>query len=355
MRVPSYRLHRSSGQAVVTLSGRDHYLGPHNTPESKAAYQRIVAEWLAGGRHLRPVPGNVITVAEVVLAYCAAGENRDTRDKRVLPVVVQLYGAVPVTEFGPLALEACRAKIVGRGWTRKSVNLAVGRIKTMLRWAVSKEMAGGDKVMAALTLPGLRAGRSPAAESQPIEPVPDAHVDAVLPHLSPQLRAVVELMRLTGMRPGEALAISPGRIDRSGPAGCWVYRPTRHKTQSRGHSRAVLIGPRGQAVLMPWMNRPAGQECFRPCETARANSGARPSGTVYRTTTLGHAIARACRTAGVPHWHPHQLRHAAASRVRAAAGLDAAQVILGHRHAQTTEIYAEADRAKAAEIMAKVG
>ena len=355
MRVPSYRLHRSSGQAVVTLSGRDHYLGPHNTAESKAAYQRLVAEWLAGGRHLRPAAGSVVTVAEVVLAYCAAGENRDNRDTRTLPVVVRLYGSTNVNEFGPLALEACRTKLIDRGWTRKSVNLAVGRIKTMLRWAVSKELASGDKVMAAMTLPGLRAGRSPAAESQPIQPVPDAHVDAVLPHLSPQLRAVVELMRLTGMRPGEALAISPGRIDRSGPGGCWVYRPARHKTQSRGHQRDVLIGPRGQAVLMPWMDRPASMPCFRPCETIRANAGARPTGTVYRTTTLGHAIARACKAAGVPHWHPHQLRHAAASRVRAAAGLDAAQVVLGHRHAQTTEIYAEADRARAAEIMARVG
>ena len=28
VRTPSYRLHKPSGQAVVTLDGRDHYLGP---------------------------------------------------------------------------------------------------------------------------------------------------------------------------------------------------------------------------------------------------------------------------------------------------------------------------------------
>ena len=29
-RIPSYRQHRPSGQAVVTLNGRDHYLVPGN-------------------------------------------------------------------------------------------------------------------------------------------------------------------------------------------------------------------------------------------------------------------------------------------------------------------------------------
>ena len=33
-RVPSLRHHKPSGQAVVTLSGRDVYLGPHGSPEA---------------------------------------------------------------------------------------------------------------------------------------------------------------------------------------------------------------------------------------------------------------------------------------------------------------------------------
>ena len=43
-RAPSYRLHKTSGQAVVRLSGRDFYLGPHGTARSKAEYQRLVGE-----------------------------------------------------------------------------------------------------------------------------------------------------------------------------------------------------------------------------------------------------------------------------------------------------------------------
>ncbi len=50
---PAYRLHKRSGQAVVTLSGRDHYLGPHRTKVSLAEYDRLVGEWLANGRAIR--------------------------------------------------------------------------------------------------------------------------------------------------------------------------------------------------------------------------------------------------------------------------------------------------------------
>ena len=49
-RLPSYRPHKPTGQAVVTLNGKDHYLGWHGTQMSKDAYDRLTAEWLAGGR-----------------------------------------------------------------------------------------------------------------------------------------------------------------------------------------------------------------------------------------------------------------------------------------------------------------
>ena len=65
-RIPSYRLHKPSGRAVVTLSGRDIYLGQHGSPESKERYQREVAEWLANGRTLRTSPA-AITIAQLMV------------------------------------------------------------------------------------------------------------------------------------------------------------------------------------------------------------------------------------------------------------------------------------------------
>lgn len=50
---------------------------------------------------------------------------------------------------------------------------------------------------------------------------------------------------------------------------------------------------------------------------------------------------RACKRASVEQWHPNQLRHTAATRIRAAFGLDAAQKILGHERADVSQVYAD--------------
>lgn len=55
---PSYRLQKQSGQVIVTLSGKDFYLGPHSSEKSRAEYDRLLGEWLDNGRcwPQEPVP-----------------------------------------------------------------------------------------------------------------------------------------------------------------------------------------------------------------------------------------------------------------------------------------------------------
>jgi hypothetical protein len=66
-RVPSYRRHRPSGQAVITLDGRDIYLGKWSTKASRAKYDPLIGEWLASGRCL-PNADPGVSVAELALA-----------------------------------------------------------------------------------------------------------------------------------------------------------------------------------------------------------------------------------------------------------------------------------------------
>ena len=63
--LPKYRKHRASGQAIVTLSARDHYLGPYGTKVSKDLYDRLIAEWLQQQR--QPTPDSVSTITVVEL------------------------------------------------------------------------------------------------------------------------------------------------------------------------------------------------------------------------------------------------------------------------------------------------
>jgi integrase len=95
------------------------------------------------------------------------------------------------------------------------------------------------------------------------------------------------------------------------------------------------------------------------------------AGAHYTVATYRRAITRGCDAAfPVPEamtpedakkherrhrWHPHQLRHSAATRIRKEHGLEAAQVILGQRTISATQIYAEQDVTLARQIMERVG
>ena len=92
--------------------------------------------------------------------------------------------------------------------------------------------------------------------------------------------------------------------------------------------------------------------------TPGSNCVGRPAkapGTRYDVGSYRRAIARACTAAKIPSWHPHQLRHNAATNLRKEFGIETARLILGHKNAAMTEIYAEADTGKALDVIAKVG
>jgi integrase len=75
----------------------------------------------------------------------------------------------------------------------------------------------------------------------------------------------------------------------------------------------------------------------------------------YSKNAYEAAIAKACQKAQVSRWTPNQLRHNCATKVRRLYGLDGAAAVMGHRLGTVTEVYAEADFAKAIEIMRVIG
>jgi integrase len=210
----------------------------------------------------------------------------------------------------------------------------------------------------------------------PVKPVPDAFVDAIRPHVARQVWAMIGLQRLTGMRPGEVATMRTRDLDTSGRV--WTYTPASHKTEHHGRERRIYLGPQAQAVLKPWLRPDLGAYLFSPAEAmeelraekrmnrqtpktpsqrarTRRRKPRRAPGACYSTESYRRAIAYACKWAGVPKWHPNQLRHSCATRLRKEFGLDVARAVLGHATPVVTEVYAELDGAKAAEAMERVG
>jgi len=383
---PKYRKHKASDQAFVELSGHRHYLGPHGSKTSHREYDRLVSEWLANNR--QPVgQSDDLTIAELIVQYWQDARKLYVKDgrptgeqaalKAALKPVKELYGRHPAAEFGPLALEVVRNRMVAIGWARGNINRSIDRVKRLFRWGVRKQLIPPAVIQALETVPGLRRGHSEAHETAPIMPVEDATVEQTREHLPDLVADMVRFQRLTGCCPVEVCILKPCDLDRSGDV--WTYKPDSHKTEHHGRERTIFIGPQAQEVLLRYLARDPQSCCFRPCDSEakrRAENEARRKtprscgnvrgsnrkrqpkhkpGEQYTTDSYRRAIHRGCDKAGVERWSPNRLRHTAATEVRREFGLEAAQVILGHSQANVTQVYAERDLAKGVEVARRIG
>jgi len=390
-RPPSYRRHKNSGLAFVALNGRRIYLGKHGTPESRRAYDRTMAEWFTNGRRIAaPLAPAPLTVGEMIARFWEHAEGYYRKNgaptseldciRQALRPLAELYADTPAADFGPLGLKSVRERMIGAGWSRGYLNRHVGRVKRAFKWAVAEGVIPAAVLHGLAAVPGLKRGRCEARESEPVKPVPEAHVNAVLPFLSRQLAAVVRLQLLTGGRSGEVLGMRVADLNMTGAV--WEFRPASHKTEHHGRERVLFLGPKAQQIVRGFLKPDLGAPLFDAGEAererhaerreerktklwpshVRAQAGKRRkakgdhfASRCYAPEAYARAVARACVLAGVPHWHPHQLRHNAATLLRRELGIEAARVVLGHSSAAVTEIYAEVDLAKAKAAMERLG
>lgn len=74
-RIPSYCHHKASGQAVVRIDGKDHYLGAFGSADSHEKYARLLAEWRSNETiQFDPSPSSqsVQTVPNLILVAVVA-------------------------------------------------------------------------------------------------------------------------------------------------------------------------------------------------------------------------------------------------------------------------------------------
>src|SRR5579862_1662795 len=216
LRIPLYRLHKQSGQAVVTLTDglggrRDLLLGRYGTTESRAEYARAIAEWEAAGRQFKiaGATAGTLSINELILTFWQHAQQHYRREdgtptnelsdyKLSLKQLREMYGTQAAAAFGPLKLKAVRQSMIDAGLSRGVINQRIGRIVRMFKWAVGEEIIPETVHRALAAVRGLEKGRSPARETAPVEPVPDVDVYAVLPFALPPIRAMAELQLLTG-------------------------------------------------------------------------------------------------------------------------------------------------------------
>ena len=226
----------------------------------------------------------------------------------------------------PRDLKRWRDRLVRRDLARSTVNAYINRILAMFRWGVEDGFVDVAVYSALMAVRPLQFGRSRARETERVQAVSREDIEHTIQHLPANAAVLVRLQLLTAARSGELLALKPCDVDTSGAV--WTAQLVAHKEAWRGLPRVLYFGPQAQALLRPYLV---------------AGQADRPMFGYSTTTSYGTAVRRACVRAGVVPWHPHQLRHTAATEIRADGGLEAAQVALGHARADVTQIYAERD------------
>lgn len=336
--IPNRIIHRNSGLERVVWKGRSIYLGKPGSPEADAKFRRIVASILSSGE---PCPDpSTLTVAFLArrfMVYTRESFPASSREpkayQRSMDLLTQALGDLLADQVTPARFAAARDSWA-KSCSVRTVNKFHNHALAAFRWGVTVELVPAPVWHALQAVQRLKPRRSAARDPKQVGPVDWATVEATLPRVRPVVADMIRLQWLTGMRSGELLAMTPAQLTDG------AYRPHHHKNAWRGHSREIPLGPRALEILLPYLDgRAPGDKVF-------------PG---YTPQSYGRAISRACEASGLPHWHPHQLRHAYATRVRESHGLDAAQALLGHATARVTEIYAQKSAGLARKVADELG
>ncbi len=230
-RIPKYRRH-SSGQARVTLDGKDHLLGPYGTAASKEAYDGSSPSGCASlpgrlaPRRKRPTAHR----QRVILAYWKIRPKLLRLRHRQAPRRLATACGTPSASCGPST--AARPPGTSARWPSRLAGSKmiddglVAQLRQRPGRPHSAHVPLGRRggVAAGSRLPGSAQrgrparGKTEARETEKVRPVPQEHIDAALPFMPPVVAGMVRLQLLTGCRPDEVCRLRPMDLDTQNPA-----------------------------------------------------------------------------------------------------------------------------------------
>ena len=387
--IPSYLLHKRSGQARVRINGRDYLLGPYGSEESRIRYGELIAKFasrvpldpLAGQSNRGTFRGTVSddsgpSIAELIVAFLEHAKTHyvkngePTSEQHCIRAAVrplrELFGLTPAKDFGPLALKAVRAKMVESGLARNTVNSNIGKIRRLFRFAVANEMVAVDVLQRLEAVSPLLAGRTEARDLPPRHAVDQVDIDAVRAVVRPLVRDLIDVQLLTGARSGELLALTTSMIDRSGAV--WRSRLADHKCQHKGKARTLHFGPKAQLILAKYFSADPDKRLFsmtrcaycravtRGCEVAFGMPDELRKPNKKLSEAEKQKFRRQAAKWRAEHcWSPHWMRHTAATRVREQLGIENVQSLLGHSDAEMSRHYSAKMDKLAAQTAAACG
>lgn len=328
--LPTYISH-PSGIARIYWRGQFRNLpGAYGSIESQAAFHRLSAVIAAIGRFPDEEPAKT-TVAELGERFIAHARQRYRYSREsinlsyAVDAMTELFGDRPAESFGPPELKAVRYRLLQRGQCRNTVNARAKQITAIFRWAVEERIVPHGVWATLSAVRPIARGQDGATDYDAVRPISDGHYMMTLDKIPSRYRPALEVQRLTGMRSGELLSMCPYQVIMTGRH--WFYRPRSHKTMFTTGDKIIGIVKDAAVILTGCMPETWAHRWF-----------------AWSVDTHYHAVVRAAIRAGVPPWHPHQLRHGVATRLErlfGEHGREAARLILSHTDTRTTGRYVQ--------------
>ena len=276
--------------------------------QSRVTFEAYAREWLGtyAGRTTRG------------LRETTRAEYRRAVEQRAIP----FFGRRRLAEVEPRDVKAYVAHVAASGVSRNTVRLALAPVRALFATAVE------DGLVRSNPCTGVRlpAAAVEEADQGKAKALTEQQLQALLAAAPPQWRLLFRFLADTGLRIGEALALTWAHVDmgrRRVQVRRRVYEGQYAPPKSRYGRRDVPISE-GLAREL-WRLRQA----TRAADTALLWAG--KDGAAPDPSTAYRAVKTAAKKAGVPWAGLHTLRHTAGTRwFRAGANPKQVQLLLGH-------------------------
>lgn len=341
---PTVRTHK--GRERVSHHRIWYDLGPAGSPEAKLKYAQLVLQWQTDPQssHLN---ADDYLVAELFADYLGKEQSKCSRLKRLAAkLFAERYGVMPVREMKAKHFEEykrwlCEAQNEkgGQRWNIATIRQLLSTVRAVWEWGVIWGRTTPEQVIEFKVVKNPTHGE--ARDRRIVKPAPRDALEKLLPHVSPPVAGLLRLIATTGMRPSEAIALTPSQVTRGGAADVpgrgmedlgdiWMVTFAVHKTARKTGAKYILLTAEARAILEPlWDLREPGEPFFHPRTRKKP----------YSVGGLRNAMKQACKLAGIPYIHPYRFRHLRAVLIDEQHGRETAQAVLGHTSQHMTSHY----------------
>ena len=286
--------------------------------------------------------------------------------------------------------------------SRPYINTLVSKIRGIFNFGAAEGLVSEMQEFSLANLKPLSKTDAPKLRGRGFRRAADIEsVEKAIEHASPTLAMMLTLQLAAGMRPKELFVMKESEIDKT--ADVWVYEPAEHKNTHRGLMRTIFIPtpvaqqldeylrvrplagmdqvftPRESAAwhnaqksleskgdeknwvltervrsgelqateaaeiagvhpqtVRSWVKTSARPKSWRECTDSLTRRKLEYTRHSYRNGTLA-----ACKSAGIEHFCPYEIRHSTAEYLDEKFGIEAVAAILGHQSVSTSRIYAK--------------